>query len=199
MGQIKALSMLEKETSSQIISEYFQWLCEIVHVDSGDTSYWLLAKALHKKEFFWTVPNDDNRGSDGKKLREQFAEEADISIEELFNGGPCSMLEMLISLAKRIEDALCDTDEGDRTSKWFWEILSNLGLDVYKDEVYYELYGNEYIDSILNNVLERTYKRSGKGGLFPLKHPKKDQRKVEIWYQMSAYLLENYYVDGEFV
>ena len=44
--------------------------------------------------------------------------------------------------------------------------------------------------------VERRYKRSGEGGLFPLKNAAKDQRKVEIWYQLSSYLLENY-VDNE--
>jgi hypothetical protein len=28
------------------------------------------------------------------------------------------------------------------------------------------------------------------GGFFPLTHPNDDQRKVEIWYQMNAYLDE---------
>jgi hypothetical protein len=37
----------------------------------------------------------------------------------------------------------------------------------------------------------RLYTTSGYGGLFPLEEPKEDQRKVEIWYQMMAYLGEN--------
>ena len=34
--------------------------------------------------------------------------------------------------------------------------------------------------------------QDGFGGLFPLKHAKKDQRKVEIWYQLQNWLMENY-------
>jgi hypothetical protein len=48
------------------------------------------------------------------------------------------------------------------------------------------------VNQILTNLVERTYQKNGKGGLFPLKQPAKDQRRVEIWYQMAAYLNENY-------
>ena len=33
---------------------------------------------------------------------------------------------------------------------------------------------------------------NGTGGLFPLKRPRVNQRRVEVWYQMSEYLMENY-------
>jgi hypothetical protein len=39
---------------------------------------------------------------------------------------------------------------------------------------------------------KREYFPSGKGGLFPLENPREDQTKVEIWYQMHAYVMENY-------
>jgi len=41
-------------------------------------------------------------------------------------------------------------------------------------------------------VILRRYSKTGKGGLFPLKHPKKDQTEVEIWYQMQQYVMENF-------
>ena len=64
---------------------------------------------------------------------------------------------------------------------------------MYTDEVYSR--GEwENIDEILNKFIDRTYRASGYGGLFPLRHSKEDQRKVEIWYQMAAYLIENGYV-----
>ena len=52
---------------------------------------------------------------------------------------------------------------------------------------------------ILNKIIDRGYSRRGVGGLFPLKYSKNDQRKVELWYQMHSYLIENYYVDGGIV
>jgi hypothetical protein len=188
--------MSTNESPTSIATDYFQWLCEKVNIDTEDKSYWLLAKALHSKEFYSTVPNDDNRGNDGKKLREQYSEEnGNCPFDPI--DGPCTMLEMLIALSERFEDIMSDPEEYDRTSKWFWEMLKNLGLDTYEDINYYDLWEGGDVDEILNTVLERTYRRNGKGGLFPLKESKKDQRKVEIWYQMCAYVLENYYVEDK--
>jgi hypothetical protein len=45
------------------------------------------------------------------------------------------------------------------------------------------------IDDILTRLIERTYKPNGEGGFFPLPQTDEDQTKVEIWYQMSAYIL----------
>jgi hypothetical protein len=43
---------------------------------------------------------------------------------------------------------------------------------------------------VLMALIYRNYSPSGRGGLFPLRHPDEDQRGVEIWYQMAAYLYE---------
>ena len=51
---------------------------------------------------------------------------------------------------------------------------------------------SEKVDYYVDKLLGRDYFRDGFGGLFPLKHAKKDQRKVEIWYQLQNWLMENY-------
>lgn len=186
-------------------NDYYHWLCEIININMYDRSYFLLIKKLHKKEFYWSVPNDDNRGMDGKGLRGDFLRESgltnrissqhrvktstDMDYEE------CSMLEMLIALAKRLSFMLEEPYDVDQTCNCFWEMLRNCGLEKFTDEDYEEFGGDRTIDYILDNILERRYKRNGKGGLFPLKYTKKDQRKVEIWYQMCEYIVENYCFD----
>lgn len=188
------------KSKTQIKADYFQWLCAVTKINSSAKSYWILAKDLFKKEFYWTVPNDDNRAQDGKDLRNIFADNNGYSKQERdYLDGPCSMLEMLIALSRRIEDTMADPDKGDQTVRWFWMLIKNMGLDKFTDEDYADLCGPIIVEQILDEVLDRSYKRSGKGGLFPLKSTKKDQRKVEIWYQMCAYLLENFYIDGEIV
>ena len=182
--------------SAKIEAEYYYWLCDIINVDQYNVSYWLLIKKLQDTEFIDKVPNDDNRIDDGKKLRDIFADETGYT-NYTFLDGPCSMLEMLIGLSIRIEDILEDCEEGDRTRVWFWEMIKNLGLDKYDDESYFDHGGSDAIVEILDKLINRKYGRNGNGGLFPLKDAKKDQRNVEIWYQMCAYLLENYYIDGE--
>lgn len=171
-----------------IDDNYFEWLygkIGSVRNRNPSRSYWELAKQLYSKEFVWSIPNDDNREGDGKDLRVEFMYETQLEdVEPDWLALECSVLEMLIALAERA--AFEDSSE---TMEWFWIFLSNLGLrditdDNYNDDTYV------YIEDAIDRVLNRTYKRNGDGGLFPLRHAKQDQRKVELWYQMSAYLLE---------
>jgi len=185
---------LLKHKDRDLLNEYFHWLCDLIEVNAPDKSYWFLANDLHRREFFWLISNDDNRANDGRNLRDLFADDEKYDDIEPING-PCTVLEMLIGLAMRMDGIMADLDNTNRTSKWFWEIITNVGLDKFNDDVYFELNGEININTAIDIILERTYRRNGKGGLFPLKFNKKDQRKVEIWYQMSEYLLENYYLD----
>jgi hypothetical protein len=41
-------------------------------------------------------------------------------------------------------------------------------------------------------MVARGYDENGNGGLFPLKNPKEDQRKVEVWMQLNAYIIEKF-------
>lgn len=182
-----------------IEQDYFHWLCEMVRIETEDRSYWLLAKDLHRRAFYPLVDHDENRASDGLELREEYLREVNYpkyySIE-----GDCSVLEMIIALARRIAFETSDPydldieDDMDRTCYWFWEMMRNLGLDIYDDENYVENSGYERVEVILSRFLDRDYKRNGDGGLFPLDGGSEDQRDVEIWYQMNAYLMEKDYV-----
>lgn len=191
MGRVNELSMNHPISEEVIRAEYFQWLCGLVMVDEPDHSYWILAKALHNTAFYWSIRCDENRAFDGMKLRDIFAEEHSYCGFETLSG-PCSVFELLIGLALRIESTLTDPENGDRTVNWFWEMIENLGLEKFTDADYYRVGGDYVVGEILTKLLRRWYFRNGEGGLFPLKHSRKDQRKVELWYQMSAYLMENY-------
>ena len=183
---------------NEIKTDYFHWLCEIICVDQGADSYWYLARALHNISYFWTVPNDDNRGLDGLRLRDEYLDNNgfDISVKSPLGYTPCTMLEMLIGLAIRIEETMAEAGTDDNTPKWFWEMIQNIGLDDCTDANFVGHYGEGKVAVTIQMLLEREYKRDGRGGLFPLQQTKKDQRKVEIWYQMSAYLVENYFLEA---
>lgn len=190
-----------KYSDIEAVNQYFFWLCEKIHLVENDkpvedfyTRFWVLLKHLHKKEYYGTVPNDDNRGSDGKRLRERFGDLTNYEPYDILDG-PCTMLEMLVALAERCENMMADPDKGDQTAKWFWEFLENAGLMKYTDEVFIETGDISAINDVLERILAREYDEDGKGGFFPLDYPGKNQRKVEIWYQMGAYLMENYYLD----
>ena len=156
---------------------YFRWLCDIVHIDQEDRSYWLVAKDLFRKTFFSLIEHDENRGYDGLELRDEFVcdcdDEYDMTDQDICED--CSVLEMMIALARRIDFETSnpyDDDGTDRTAFWFWEMMDNLGLTEYDDESYVELEGQTYVDSIIDEMVERKYRRNGDGGLFPLKKPR---------------------------
>lgn len=193
MGRVAELASCECATSDKIRAEYFQWLCGLVGMDEPDHSYWTLARILHRRNFYWSVDNDGNRWEDGVRMRLIFEDETNYSDYSCLDGD-CSILEMLIALAIRIADTLGTGDNGD-IQWWFWRLIENLweeDMVLLEDG---ELILGDYTDYLfcqkLDIWLDRRFRRSGKGGLFPLRHAKKDQRKVEIWYQMQAYLMEN--------
>lgn len=178
-------------TSSTTIDErYFAWLFQSVnHTISKDPkkSYWRLCEQLYKKPFEWFIANDDNRAEDGRLLRESYLDTENDYADQDWLDLDCSMFELLIAVAHRASfetDVLSDV--------WFWQLITNLELSYFNDYEYSKNKNSQLeIDKILNHVNKRTYSSDGHGGLFPLRAPKEDQRKVEIWYQMSSYLFEN--------
>ncbi len=211
-----AHALARDPVNNKTLNAYWNWLIEKVGVKKGDVTFVQLSKLLFKKEFFWSIPNDDNRAQDGKALRFEFVNEIDDGISpikfleadaaRIELEGPCRCLEMLIGLARRMEIVMSSPTEGDQVSFWFWQMIENLGLDRFNDDEIFEIGSLDQVDMILDRMVERTYKRNGEGGLFPLRGPKccgdvlieegvyplRDQRGVEIWYQMCDWMLENY-------
>lgn len=170
--------------------QYLKWLYHQVasiRLRNSTRTYWSLLRHLFTKEYVWLVPNDDNRVEDGRDLREEFVKECEVIPDSAWLGIGCSMLEMLIGLSRR----LAFEAEGE-SRDWFWLLLENLDLKQFSDYVYSDRNPavREYVDSVLERVIWRTYDGDGSGGLFPLMYPDTDQRHVELWYQLSAYLLE---------
>jgi hypothetical protein len=168
--------------------QYFTWLYSqvaSVRLKNSPRSHWSLARHLYTKEFVWLIPNDDNRLEDGKDLRHEFLDACsfDILDPDWLDLG-CSMLEMLIGLSRRLS-----FDADGEPSVWFWHLIETVDLKQYNDRNYNNKSQRD-IDEILDRIIWRTYKPDGRGGLFPLRNPIHDQREVELWYQLSAYLIE---------
>lgn len=147
-------------------------------------SYSTLLHQLHLKPFRCVVALDDNRCEDGKELREEYEGAFGISGEDLWLDGDASVLEVLISLA----DHLAFSTDLPADS-WFWKLIENLELKHYRDS-FYSVRAEHEVDQVLEVFLSRTYSDHGVGGVFPLRSPRHDQRKIELWYQLQAYLLE---------
>lgn len=175
---------------------YFEWMCDLVCGNryAKENSYRNLLRHLHDTEFTYIIRKDGNRAEDGVDLRYRFIR----TIERLYYGatdddlldcleGPCSILEMMVALAIRIEQSIMDDpDLGDRTGQWFWDMIVSLGLGSVTDNEYDE----EYVNAVLDRFLDRDYESNGKGGLFTVRHANSDLRDVEIWYQANWYLDE---------
>ena len=173
-----------------IVNGYFCWLIDKVCEYPDDAiNYNKLFRTLHDTDFEWTIPLDANRAIDGEELRRIYAIETNHSERtvDLYINWDCSVLEMMVALADKCETQIMyDPEYGDRTAKWFWIMIENLGLqDMTNDNFDYD-----FVAFVLSRFMQRTYKADGDGGLFRLKNPIRDMRNVEIWYQLNWYLTE---------
>ena len=172
---------------NQVKNDYFEWLYNYVckgRVNSN-ISYKKLFMLLHDIDFDFYMYNDLERARDGVDLRYRFA--MTINDEQVMDilDGPCSVLEMMVALAIRCEETIMDdTRYGDRTSQWFWRMMTNLGIGYMTDEEYVK----ELAVKKIYDFLERKYSPDGKGGLFYIKDCEEDLTTVEIWSQLCWYL-----------
>lgn len=175
--------------TSSLTEDYLRWLVPQIgerHREYGDLLALMFEKEFKKVE---SVPNDENRMVDGldlrlwfcleKGLREQFPDKAPTDLIP----GPCSFLEVLIGLSKRLAFSAGGDPQG-----WAWRLVDNLELHRFKDPITKEK--AKQVDDILEACIGRTYKPNGQGGFFPLAWADEDQTQVELWYQMSAFIRE---------
>ena len=167
-------------------SDYYIWLRNLV----GDPrNYKKLIRQLDTISFTWIFALDKNRSEGGILLRGRYANETS-TFEEDVRLGPCSVLEMLISLAGHMEDQLaCNVET------WFWVLIQNLCLDQFTDDNYDE----RGVDYLVSTWLNRKYEPNGAGSLFPLNNYPGDCRNLDIWSQMNAWINENYPTDDSWL
>ena len=175
--------------------DYFVWLCELVSVDGRytDVSYWRLARELFDLLYFCDNDYDESRAMDGLALRRYYIDSGGTDPYE----GECTVLEVLIALARRIENTLDELDGESRIAMYFWEMIENLELGNLSDFAFEEdsRRANGYmrrIDRKITNWMEHHISYNGAGGPFPLRNPKCNQAYVDLWYQACAYIDEHY-------
>ena len=171
----------------KVKSDYFNWMYDMMCKGrfAKEITYRHLFEFLNDAEFMYFVPHDENRAEDGIALRYKFCVTHNCEDLEYCLDGPCSVLEMMVALAIRIEERIMsDPDKGDRTAQWFWGMMTSLGLSSMCDYNYNEWLVNDVITRFLN----REYDPDGKGGLFTINGWNRDAREAEIWHQLMAYL-----------
>ena len=179
---------------NEVQKDYYIWLIE----ESGlAENYSMLGNKLHRTPFVWMIDRDGNRAEDGKTLRYLYSCERNFVGEEAekvdeYLCGPCSLLEFLVALARRIEiDIMAEGGVDDRTSEWFEDMLDNLGLLEFDDKHYEE----NRVDYILNRFMSRKYDENGNGNIFKNTEKGRDKggphfRNLEIWSQAQAFSVD---------
>lgn len=153
------------------------------------TGYSKLLRCLHNTRFTARMLLDEDREEDGSDLRNMFKKEFGYdspNIQSKFlDTRPCSILEMMVALCIRCEDHIMDDPSiGDRTSKWFWDMVESLGLSGMRDTNFDEA----YTARVLARFNNREYFKNGRGGLFMSNDPNVNMLDMDIWYQMCYYL-----------
>ena len=173
-------------TKDEVLNMYFEWLISFIQDDDHcvDISYRRLLMHLHNTEFTWIIEMDSNRAEYGIGLRFRFGDDFET---RAYLNGPCSVLEMMIALSLQCEENIMTSpDTDDKTSRWFWEMIDNLGLSDQFDGNY----DKKHVDNIQKKFLNRRYRKNGQGGLFYVENADCDMRDIEIWTQMLWHLDE---------
>jgi len=133
------------------------------------------------------IGNDRDRERDGFGLRVQYEREiygkTMVDATEIY--GPVRVLEVLLSLSMHMYDLMLDTDIYNSVSRWFWEIMGNVGLDILDDDVYDKMDGDSLVSNVVLDILERN-PDSAVDGWFSVR----EWREMEVWYQMHEYISE---------
>lgn len=156
---------------------YFDWLLGIIRCDNRHIE---LCRQLFSIEFRWdyAIELDADRAENGKELRLLYFNETGNNSG--MGGMPCTVLEMMIALSLAMENIMGEPGN-DHPERWFWEMIDNLGLRNYSEQ------------SVIDNVgkwMARDYDKDGRGGIFPLNRPLRNQRTVPIWEQAGSYMCE---------
>lgn len=173
----------------ELWDDYFQyliWRCGLQRM----TKLTNVFAILHNIPFTYVLERDDNREEDGIDLREDYTPPNgyDMKIIMDFYAKRCSVFEMLIGLAIRVDDEFIGDPAEEHPEDFFIEMLENLGLTKFVGKRYRE----KDVINIVQRWLDRRFDKDGRGSPFPVHHDHRDQRKIEIWDQMNAYISENY-------
>lgn len=167
---------------------YFKWLLKFVCNHYELRYFNNLMNLLYSTEFYWSMEFDENCAVYGIELREQWYSESGVARKyREMDGpleGPCSVLELMISLAIRCETEIMTNFVDNNTSEWFWKMVESLGLETFDDGNWDEMEA----ERILRNFLERKYSKNGKGSLFYIPNSGANLRETAIWWQMNYFL-----------
>jgi len=164
---------MPRRNNQEILSDYLRWLESQLRdeYERSDKTYSDLLNLMAQQEFVDIVPMDENRVADGLYLRVDFANEFSIPQHRMEQLGPCSFLEVLIALSRRLAFIA-----GGSAPGWAWQLLVNLELQRMSDPL--SRAKRNKVQEIMHNVIQRKYSPDGTGGVFPFAWPDDDQTRL---------------------
>lgn len=183
---------------------YQEWLIDQLQGNRGAFGYSELYGILHGVPFLPIVEMDWNRNDDGLNLAMEWAEgvyrteeealDAVNELEAIHPNGFCTMLELIVVLARRMQFELTDSEYDRPIGQWAETLIGNAGLSEYINEMIEDDWetAESAVIEIIGSVIFRQYGWDGEGGFFPLSYPGSDQRYEELLTQMNNYIAENY-------
>ena len=152
------------------MDNYYQFLLSLI----GNPTDGPLFRYLFEVDYVWTIPMDQNRAEDGIDLRCLYAN-LNHTQQDIFGNKPCSMLEMLVAFANRIENDFLGRANVDNTPRWFYVMLLNLGIG--EDVISFDR-------GRVDHALVRFFNHQV--GLFNI--PGIDISHMELWSQLNVWL-----------
>lgn len=172
----------------ELWKDYLQWLIWRCGLERK-TDHTELFESLHDIDFIYCLGRDENREIDGLDLRDQY-EIPDVfnNFSPYFSRKKCSVMEMLVALAIRVDDDITGDPGEEHPEDFFMEMIKNLGLSRFRNGRCKE----KDVRQIVDQWIKRKFSPNGKGSPFPVKHDSRDQRDLEIWDQANSYISEHY-------
>lgn len=164
--------------------EYRKWLLR--RVGFRRKGYDRLMDQLLKMPYYWDskFPRDEDRALDGLMLREEYFDDE----PPLMLFPDCSVLEMLVAFAIRIDNEWTGDPEEPHPEEIFWEMICNLSLEK-QDNFRFD---HNIVERFVEIWLRRFYDFEGNRSIFPVEKCEKDHRKISIWSQMLDYISQKY-------
>lgn len=174
---------------------YFQALNRFL-TDHLEKDYTALLSLLFNREYTWSIQMDETRAAYVKIARDEYLSTLNLGTDEKIHWSesldvPPTVLEVLVMLAKQMEDAFGYAREKD-IPNWFWMMLKNLHISKYDDSILGTKEAN-IINDKLDIWLYREFEPNGHGSPFPLHRMCQDQRQVDLWQQANLYVTENFH------
>jgi hypothetical protein len=174
---------------------YLTWLREKSDISSD------LSRFLFETDFEWSVDEDEIRVRDALELRKIYADEVGAAAEKSKRDidriwktiyGKCSVFELLISMAKHIDQMVNEGEDDSMIPDFMKIFVDNVGWSKKEDEAHWK--------TCTDHFMSRKYHHNGShGGIFIVHDHTVHMEELGLWKQLNVWLNEHLDENGEYI